>query len=90
MKRKAAIKNIGSYLQDARYNMHISQKEMGDHFGFKTPQFVSNIERGICLPPAWTHAHFVEKYKLDPQVFAEKILHVEKVRLMESIQGAAL
>lgn len=90
MKQKKAIKEVGSYLRTARVNVLLSQREVGHKFGFTTAQFISNIERGICLPPAQTHKLFVQTYKLKPQEFAEKILNVEKVKIMASIQGAVL
>lgn len=42
---------VGKILKEGREKAKLSQKEVSDHFGYKTPQFVSNWERGVSHPP---------------------------------------
>ena len=42
---------LHTYLQMRRLANNKSQKEVAERLGHKTPQMVSNWERGQCLPP---------------------------------------
>ena len=43
--------DLGKHLQTLREKSGLTQKELADKFGYKTPQFISNWERGIAAPP---------------------------------------
>ena len=47
-------KIIGKYLKEVRKAAGFSQKQVSVHFGYTTPQFISNWERGLMLPPLTT------------------------------------
>lgn len=48
MKRKF---NIGLLVKQKRTRLGLTQKEVTDKMGWETPQFISNIERGVSQPP---------------------------------------
>ena len=39
---------IGTLLRTGRTAKQITQKEMANVCGYKNPQYISNIERGLC------------------------------------------
>jgi transcriptional regulator with XRE-family HTH domain len=43
---------IGNFLKAQRQAKKLTQKQLADIFNLTCTQFVSNWERGICLPPA--------------------------------------
>jgi ribosome-binding protein aMBF1 (putative translation factor) len=42
---------VGKFIQRARENAGLTQKQIADGLGYTTAQFVSNWERGIAMPP---------------------------------------
>jgi len=46
-----AMKKFGSFLSEKRKAAGLPQKAIADYLGWETPQYISNIERGISLPP---------------------------------------
>ncbi len=43
--------SVGKIIRDARSNAGLSQADLATALGYSTPQFVSNWERGVSLPP---------------------------------------
>lgn len=44
-------RKFGAYLKREREARHFTQKFVADFLGFRTPQLISNWERGIAAPP---------------------------------------
>jgi len=44
------MKKLGKYLQQTRLNAGLSQAQVAKEANYTTPQFVSNIERGLIVP----------------------------------------
>jgi len=42
---------VGLFLKEKRVAAGLTQRQVSDHLGYESPQFVSNWERGECLPP---------------------------------------
>jgi len=42
---------VGLFLKNAREKAGLTQHDVAQQLGYSTPQFVSNWERGISLPP---------------------------------------
>jgi len=51
MKRKFTI---GLLVKERRTKLGLTQKEVTDKMGWNTPQFISNIERGVSQPPLFS------------------------------------
>lgn len=77
----------GTMLRSARKRKNIGQKEISEKLGLNSAQFISNIERGICLLPVETakvlhemldipKSRLVWAYKKDSQ--AALIAHIKK------------
>ncbi len=43
--------DVGLFLKHKRETAKLTQHEVAESLGYSTPQFVSNWERGISLPP---------------------------------------
>jgi ribosome-binding protein aMBF1 (putative translation factor) len=46
------MSHTGDMIRKARAEKGVSQVEISKHFYFKSPQFISNVERGLSLWPA--------------------------------------
>lgn len=55
---------LGQFLQQARLNANLSQRELSIHLGYSSAQFISNFERGISLPPLSKLGKMAKKLKL--------------------------
>ena len=45
------FQKLGPFLKKARSKMGLSQRDVADKLGYTSPQFISNVERGLCSPP---------------------------------------
>lgn len=64
---------LGKYLRDKRTRAKLSQGDVAKLAGYTTPQFVSNIERGIS-PPSIEFLKIVKApYKLNPKTIATTV-----------------
>ena len=43
--------NEGQILADARNRVGLTQKDLAKKLGYSSAQFISNVERGLCLVP---------------------------------------
>lgn len=59
-------KAIGLWLKEARSRSGLSQGEVSETLGYKSPQFISNWERGLSLPPDHQLTEIVDVYNLKP------------------------
>ena len=50
-KNRATWQETGKYLALARSRQSLSQGQLAEKLGYTVNQFVSNWERGLCLPP---------------------------------------
>ncbi|MEN0060017.1 MAG: helix-turn-helix transcriptional regulator [Bdellovibrio sp.] len=77
------MKELGSYLSQKRLEAGLSQRNVSDHLGYSTPQFVSNWERGVSHPPIGQIKSLAKLYKIDAEeVF--KILLKETLKEVEA------
>lgn len=75
------LHSFAKYLREKRVAAGLSQKEVSDHLGYKSAQFVSNWERGLADPPVETLRRIALLYKVPLKEMHELILEVtiEKV-----------
>jgi transcriptional regulator with XRE-family HTH domain len=45
------FERLGSLIRDRRISKGMTQAELSAEFGYSSPQFISNWERGDCGPP---------------------------------------
>ena len=66
---KAQIRKLGEYLREKRVRADLTQGFVAEKMGFTSPQFISNIERGLCSPPMDVLKRMIRLYKLrSPEV----------------------
>ncbi len=65
---------LGHFLKKARESKDFTQREVSDHLGLASPQFVSNIERGKCAVPKYILKEMVLLYSLNENEFIEQYL----------------
>ncbi len=66
---KTQIRKLGEYLREKRVKADLTQGFVAQKMGFTSPQFISNIERGLCSPPMDVLKRMIRLYKLrSPEV----------------------
>jgi transcriptional regulator with XRE-family HTH domain len=58
---------FGKMLKQAREQQGVSQGELAKALGYSSPQYVSNYERGLCLPPMKKIKTIIKATNLDSQ-----------------------
>jgi transcriptional regulator with XRE-family HTH domain len=56
--------NINSFLKEARIKKGLTQGEIAKHLGLTSPQYISNIERGLCSASLETLLVLIQLYDL--------------------------
>lgn len=70
MDKTEVFERIGDYLRKQRLHARVSQKVISEKAGLTTPQYISNIERGIS-PPSIDILKIMKKtYNMDPKDFS--------------------
>lgn len=78
-------KKLGDYLKDVRENALLTQADVSQKLGYTSPQFISNIERGISVIPLKTLARMVNLYRINPEPVVKIILDSQKKLLREKL-----
>lgn len=67
---------LGKMFYEARIAQDISQAKVADAMGYTSPQFISNVERGLCLMPASRVKDWAKVCKVDWKPFLRMIFEV--------------
>lgn len=62
------------YIAEARQSAGLTQAQVSEYFRYKTPQFVSNWERGLSYPPIKSLRKLAALYNIDANVLFELML----------------
>ena len=76
---------LGQYLKDMREQASFTQADVSTKLGYTSPQFISNIERGISVIPLKTLARMVSLYKVNPESVVRIILESQRKLLREKL-----
>jgi transcriptional regulator with XRE-family HTH domain len=68
------FQTMGNYLKKNRAAMGLSQQKVASFLGYSSAQFVSNVERGLCMFPLTQAKKLVKIYKLDPNEFKSLVI----------------
>lgn len=68
----------GKILKQKREKLGLTQREIADHLGYSTAQYISNIERGACEVPKEKIDDLAEILKCNPKLFIDAL--VEKFK----------
>lgn len=79
-------------LIEARKGAGLSQKAVSEAMGYSTPQFVSNWERGMSMPPVDQLKQLAKMYKADANQLIELYIGVhlenEKSKLLSQFNSS--
>lgn len=81
--KKSKHDNLGTFLQEARVAANLSQWDVAKKLGYTSPQFISNLERGISSPPLKVLKVLVDMYGISSKELIE-VVTIEQERVMET------
>ena len=82
-------KKFGSYLKEKRLDAGLNQSEVARKLGYSSPQYISNFERGLCLPPLKKMKRIISLYDINPQIVFDMMLEAQRKELSKTILGKA-
>lgn len=82
-------KAVGAHLKSVRQKAKLTQANVSKELGYTSPQFLSNIERGVSVAPLPLLAKIVRIYKSDPRVLERIILKSQEHLLLEKLKIGA-
>lgn len=74
---RETFETLGTLLKDARIKQGFSQRDISTKLGYTSPQFISNIERGLCMPPLRQLKVMIELYNLNREEVADLIINAQ-------------
>lgn len=78
-----ASKMVGDFIKKRRTSLKLTQKALSERLGFRTSQFISNLERGVAeIPPARVK-EFAEILQVDSNEFANLIAESLRRKLLK-------
>ena len=78
-------KKLGNFLKDGRESAQMTQADVSQKLGYTSPQFISNIERGISVVPLKTLSRMVTVYKVSAEAVVKIILESQRKLLREKL-----
>jgi transcriptional regulator with XRE-family HTH domain len=87
IKRKQKYEELGTFLKESRKAVGLTQKEVSTKLGYSTSQFISNFERGACLPPNKKLPALTRIYKVDRQEIKDRIMALRELELDKALYG---
>lgn len=78
-------KKLGNFLKEVREGANMTQADVSQRLGYTSPQFISNIERGISVAPLKTLAKMVNLYKANPESVVKIILESQRKLLRDKL-----
>lgn len=73
-------------LRALRREAGMTQKQLSDKLGYTTPQFISNVERGLCMLPKTKFKKAAKILNTDPWIFAQEYLKHERNQLIQILR----
>lgn len=77
LQNKTLRRKLGVELQKARVEIGLTQIEVAKKLGYDSAQFISNFERGVCLPPKKTVKTLAKMYKMNFESLVMKYVACE-------------
>lgn len=76
---------LGEYFKRLRLDADLSQRDISNRLGYKSPQFVSNWERGLVTPPAKQVRKLAKMFSVDPGVIIDRMVDAYWVELKKTV-----
>ncbi|NCN41508.1 helix-turn-helix domain-containing protein [bacterium] len=79
---------LGKFLKAQRVKAGFTQGEVASRLGYSSPQFISNIERGLSVIPLKTLAVLVSQYKINQELMIKTIMDSQRQILKKYLSKA--
>ena len=76
-----------SFLKEKRKEKGLSQQKVSEELQLKSPQFVSNVERGLCGIPIDQLKELIHIYELDEEEMIAMLMKAFKADLLKALKG---
>lgn len=80
-------KKFGARLKAYREKKNLSQKKIAHILGMKSPQFISNCERGVALPPLPMLGALAKPYGITKDGLLDAFMVVKRVEFQKRIHS---
>mgnify|MGYP001617569612 CR=1 FL=1 len=77
---------LGAYLQKMRLKADLTQRAVAMELEYSSAQFISNIERGIVVPPLRKLKMLIDLYGIPTDTIMALILELERKRLVKALK----
>ena len=77
------MKYLGTKMREMREAAGHTQKDVSELLGYDTPQFISNIERGIAHPPDHALFELAEFYRVPYERLVDLVYGAKIARIKE-------
>jgi transcriptional regulator with XRE-family HTH domain len=81
------MKKMGVYLREKREQKGLTQAQVALQLGYGSPQFISNIERGVSRVPVKSLRYFIQLYGLGINEVIELILDEKRDQLKKVLES---
>ena len=85
MNKAPSQKRIGQFLKQHRVKAGLTQSDVAQRLGYTSPQFISNIERGLCSAPVKHLKDFAKMYNLDSEELIGLLLTEHETMLRSAL-----
>ena len=72
------LRELGKFLAEQRTRAGLTQRDVARRLGYTTPQFVSNWERGVALPPLSDLPLITSLYNLQPEEVIDRVVELQR------------
>ncbi len=80
-----AKSSLGHFLREKREQKGLTQAQVANKLGYGSPQFISNIERGISRVPVKSLKYFISVYDLRPEDVIDILLEEKRAQLLSQL-----
>ncbi len=77
------VKQMGVFLREKRETIGLTQAQVATQLGYGSPQFISNIERGVSRVPVKSLKAFIGIYALQKDEVIDILLEEKKNQLQK-------
>ena len=78
---------LGNYLRHKREEKGFTQAQVAQKLGYGSPQFISNIERGISRVPVKSLKYFIALYELRRDDLVDLLLDEKRQEIIRQLEA---
>lgn len=76
---------MGIFLREKRELKGLTQAQVASQLGYGSPQFISNIERGVSRVPVKSLKYFIDLYNLQADEVVDLLLEEKRLHLKKAL-----